>query len=372
MYKITIMGFFLLVKAFSLSSQDIRKEFIVPGIFGYHTFKGDFHMHTIFSDGQVLPQVRVEEAWREGLDVIAITDHLEYWNKMLPTDKNLPYNLAKSSAKERNILLINGGEITRNLPDECGHMNALFLKDANKLVQKDYMDAINEAVKQGAILIWNHPGWYVHQPDTTIWFDIFTRLLVEGKMHGIEVVNWKRWFPKALDWCLEKNLTIFANSDIEPLTSWTYDFCKGDHRPMTLIFATENTEAAIYEAIQEGRTAAYFKRGFYNQLMGEEKYIKELFFASIDIKIINETEKNIKLIIKNKSDLDFYLIKNNPDERLNYRKEYFLYGMSQEELSVLKSEMVPSSEIYLHFIVKNLMISSNKSLEVKIPVIISK
>jgi len=45
---------------------------------GQVTLKCDFHTHTVFSDGNVWPTVRVDEAWREGLDAIAVTDHIEY------------------------------------------------------------------------------------------------------------------------------------------------------------------------------------------------------------------------------------------------------------------------------------------------------
>lgn len=38
----------------------------------------DLHIHTVFSDGNVWPTLRVEEARREGLDLIAMTEHLEY------------------------------------------------------------------------------------------------------------------------------------------------------------------------------------------------------------------------------------------------------------------------------------------------------
>ena len=38
----------------------------IPDIPGYITMKCDFHMHTVFSDGSVWPQIRAEEAWREG------------------------------------------------------------------------------------------------------------------------------------------------------------------------------------------------------------------------------------------------------------------------------------------------------------------
>ena len=74
-----------------LNSQDYRYHIRIPDINGYKTLKCDFHVHTVFSDGKVLPDQRVKEAWNEGLDVIAITDHLEYRpNKdLLISDHNI-------------------------------------------------------------------------------------------------------------------------------------------------------------------------------------------------------------------------------------------------------------------------------------------
>ncbi len=60
------------------SAAATRREVKIPDISGYRTLKCDLHTHTVFSDGQVWPTVRVEEAWREGLDAIAITDHIEH------------------------------------------------------------------------------------------------------------------------------------------------------------------------------------------------------------------------------------------------------------------------------------------------------
>jgi hypothetical protein len=349
-------------------SQEIRNEFIVPDIPGYHTLKGDFHIHTVFSDGKVWPDVRVIEAWKEGLDVIAITDHIEFPNPLLPKDKNLPYELAKSEALKRNIILIKAAEITRKLPEESGHMNALFLTDVNKLDQVNYLDAIREASAQGAFIFWNHPGWSGQQPDTTVWFDVYSRLINEHLMQGIEVVNWKRWFPVALTWCLEKDLTIMGNSDIHDPASFIYDYCKGDHRPMTLIFARERTSEGIKDALMEHRTVAYFKRGFFNQLMGKEEFLKELFFNSIDIEVIQDNDKTLSVFLVNKSDLDFLLLKKNKDNRLNYRKEYFLYGRSREEIDIQKVKPINDNEIELHFIINNLLAGVETPLTVTIPI----
>lgn len=50
----------------------------LPEIGEVQVLKGDFHMHTLLSDGQVWPHQRVIEADGNGLDVISITDHIEY------------------------------------------------------------------------------------------------------------------------------------------------------------------------------------------------------------------------------------------------------------------------------------------------------
>ncbi|MBZ0256718.1 hypothetical protein K8I31_11690, partial [bacterium] len=50
----------------------------IPDILGYQTLLCDPHMHTVFSDGTVWPTVRVDEAYREDLDFMAISDHIEY------------------------------------------------------------------------------------------------------------------------------------------------------------------------------------------------------------------------------------------------------------------------------------------------------
>ena len=87
-------------------------------------------MHTVFSDGNVWPTVRIDEALRDGLDAISITDHLEYSPKkdFIPVDHNAAWKIAEGYAKERNLILVHGAEITRKMPP--GHFNALFITDA--------------------------------------------------------------------------------------------------------------------------------------------------------------------------------------------------------------------------------------------------
>jgi hypothetical protein len=72
-----------------------------PDIPGYRTLKGDFHQHTVFSDGKVWPNIRVEEGTRDGLDAMAITEHLEWQPHQadLPNpDRNRSYEIAHQAA----------------------------------------------------------------------------------------------------------------------------------------------------------------------------------------------------------------------------------------------------------------------------------
>ena len=111
--------FFTLQFAHSVSAQT-RREIAIPDILGYQTLKCDFHMHTVFSDGDVWPTVRVQEAWQDGLDVIAITDHIEYLphSQDIDADHNRAYEIAKPLANQIGVLLIRGTEITRSMPPQ--------------------------------------------------------------------------------------------------------------------------------------------------------------------------------------------------------------------------------------------------------------
>lgn len=72
-----ILLFALAVSAAFGASAITPNKIVIPNVEGYKTLKGDFHIHTVFSDATVWPVTRVHEAIWEGLDVIAITDHID-------------------------------------------------------------------------------------------------------------------------------------------------------------------------------------------------------------------------------------------------------------------------------------------------------
>jgi hypothetical protein len=290
----------LLLAALTLGQS--RREINFPDILGYETLKCDFHMHTVFSDGLVWPTVRVDEAFREGLDAISITDHIEYQphKKDIPTNLNRSYQIALPQAREKNILLIRAAEITRETPP--GHFNAIFLQDVNPLDTNDLFDVMKAAAEQNAFVFWNHPGW---KPEHKGWFDTHTTLYENKWMQGIEVVNGDSYYPEAHQWCLDKNLTMMSNSDVhQPLTR--LETSPGDHRSMTLVFASQRSIDAVREALVKGRTTAWFK----NRLIGRKKYLDAIFKESVEIgKPYNKYKDTIWVEIKNKSDIDIDLEK---------------------------------------------------------------
>jgi hypothetical protein len=283
-----------------------RKEIRIPNIPGYQTLKCDFHIHTIFSDGDVWPTVRVKEAWMEGLDAIAITDHIEKQpsKKYIGGDHNASFEVAQTEAREKNILLIRAGEVTRSMPP--GHLNALFLDDVNPLDTQDPFDALMAAKKQGAFIIWNHPGWKAQQPDTCLWMPMHQELFEKGLINGIEIFNEQEYYPIVLNWCLNRNLAVISNSDIHDVAGYFYDLEK-EHRPMTLVFARERSLQSLKEAMFEQRTLAYFD----NKLAGKKELLEALFKASISAEPTGEKDREQRMLyeVKNISSIPF-IVKN--------------------------------------------------------------
>ncbi len=295
-----------------------RFEPRIPDIPGYVTLKCDFHTHTVFSDGRVWPDIRIEEAWRDGLDAIAISDHIEYTPHQddVRRDHDRSVEIARPLAEKLGIILIKAVEITKQVPP--GHFNALFLKNSAIVEHEDYLESIGRAVDQGAFIFWNHPP-FRQKGNQSIWHPEHTRLLEKGWLHGIEVVNGRDYYPEAQQWCLEKGLTFLGTSDVHSLIDFDYDphAQAGDFRPMTLVFAEEKTESALKEALFARRTAAFLEGNIY----GESIYLRPIFETAV--KLVNHqvtiTGKGGAVVqVRNRSDIPFRLEADGEVAELNF------------------------------------------------------
>ena len=339
-----------------------RGKIDIPDLNGYVTLKCDFHIHTVFSDGSVWPTVRVSEAYRDGLDAIAITDHIEYrpHKDDIVATHNRSYDIALPAAKSLGITLIKGSEITRNMPP--GHFNSIFHSNSDELDKPEYMDAFNAAKAQNAFIFWNHPGWDAQQPDTTLWWPEHTMLFEKGIMMGIEVVNGE-YSPEAHGWCLEKKLTMLGNTDVHnPLPI----FAQGEHRTMTLVFARSASPESIYEALKERRTAVYHDE----YVIGEEKYLKELFENAVEI-TVTKADNTARITFKNKSDLTFRLKKTGHDPRLTYLRTYnidpyIINPKATQTITVRLNENVKRGDV--NFCVENFLVKPSQGMNYTVKV----
>lgn len=307
----------ILIILSSISCITLPKEFVldpevtavkrdIPDLDGYVTIKADLHLHTIFSDGKVTYKDRINEAYREGIDLIAITDHNHYRYAPTKTIINLLrdrlWESALEYAEEKNIILIKGIELTRASPP--GHFCAIFLEDVTKFNHINIMGNMREAKAQNAFVFWNHLYNYDRYADGTYWWPIHAEMLEEGLLHGIELNGSSQ--DEAFTLCLEKNMTIIGTTDRHRAFPVFND---GEHRRMTLIFARDRTPEAIYEALMERRTAFYNN----NRIHGEEIYLKELFEKAVNINI-RRTSNTAIFSFKNNSDLIFNMSINNAGE----------------------------------------------------------
>lgn len=357
----------LLSSISSISYSQTRTEIDIPDISGYLTVKCDFHLHTVFSDGSVWPTNRADEIWREGLDAFSITDHIEYkpHRDDVSLDNDRSYEIAKPVADAYGLSFIKGSEITRGMPP--GHLNAIFLNDANLLDTPEPMDAIKAAIDQGAFVFWNHPGWDGQQPDgISRWYTEHTQLLENGWMHGIEIVNGSEYYPRAHQWCLENNLTMIGNTDAHGPLHYNGG---SSHRTMTLVFADNKSPEAIKEALIAHRTAIYKE----NLLIGEEQYLRAIFEASIEILTPEVTVTgtgSAAVQIRNNSDIDFELAANGLAYSLSFSEHPVLYAHKTViiELQGTTETISGSRKVSLPFLVNNLYIEPEKGMPVDLEI----
>ena len=289
---------------------NVRRIIRLPSVNGLTPVKCDFHMHTVFSDGNLWPTARVKEAWQDGLDAISITDH----TSAAPSKPNVSggpnssYEIARPEAENLGMILIQGTEISRSKP-EGGHINAIFITDATKTLDVPTETAVREAVKQGGYIIWNHPGWAY---DTCKMFAVNEQLIASGDIHAVEVFNEAEWYPRALSWCRDYKLAPIATTDIHYMTNSLYRLSETVIRAMTIVFAREKTPEALKEALFKRNTIAFFR----GMLAGDSRLLTDFFFASVNVRKVGSTVDRNKITqnhyrVSNPYDVPYVLLLEN-------------------------------------------------------------
>jgi hypothetical protein len=251
--------------------------------------------------------------------------------------------------------------------DQGGHLNAIFLEDCLRLETEEWRDAVKEAHQQGAFIFWNHPGWRGQQADGVArWHDEHTELLKAGQLHGIEVVNSREYYPEAHAWCLEQNLALLSTSDIHNPLNLDYDVPAGDHRPLTLVFATAATPEAIKEALFARRTAVYSGK----LLIGRQEFLLPVFEQSVSLRnpvVTLRPGQRVYVQVTNDSDVTYELSLTEPVAGLTATRELKLPGGKTALLELRRNEddaYTGDRDVALPYRVKNLLVAPAEALPV--------
>ena len=260
----------------TIHSQGVKTFFKSPE--GKFFVSADLHIHTVFSDGSVWPTIRVEEALRDSIDLISLTEHLEYqpWRADIPNpDRNRSFQIAAGYVKKQPLAVVHGTEITKGMPP--GHFNAIFINDANKFFDNDkkpldFEKAIKEANDQGAFVLWNHPHWESQRRDGIARLDpIHDKIISKKYLHGIEVVNMSTFSEEAMQIALDNNLTIMGTSDVHVLIDWDFNNERESfHRPLTFIISENRTIKSTRDALFNQKTFVWF----HDLIIGKEENLK--------------------------------------------------------------------------------------------------
>ena len=286
----------------------------------------DLHIHTVFSDGAVWPTIRVDEAIKDSIDLISLTEHLEYQSHLtdIPhTNRNRSFQIAGGYVQNRPLAVVHGTEITKPMPP--GHFNAIFIQDANKFFDDNkeplkFIKGIKEANNQEAFVFWNHPMWEANRSDGIVKLDPIHQKIIDKKLlHGIEVVNFDTFSEEAMQIALDNNLTMMGTSDVHILIAWDFNIEKESfHRPITFIMSKNRTMNSIRDALFNGDTFIWYR----DLIIGKSNNLKQVIDNNLEVisKGYSYRDRKVEILqieLKNKSVAPI---------NLNYTGEYTFHN----------------------------------------------
>lgn len=207
------------------SSRDL------PAPPGFAWYAGDFHNHTVHSDGSQSIAALARLGVEMGLDFMAVTDH--------NTVSHHPH--LERVGLEQGITLIPGQEVTTHQ----GHGNAFG--DIGWIdFRRPLQEWIDETEQRGGVFSINHP----------IDADCSWVIPLERGPHAVEFWH-SSWYRDLigdgiLSWYAAGNrdLVLLGGSDFH-----NHQGPQRPGRPATWVLARENTPEALLEGVKAGRTA---------------------------------------------------------------------------------------------------------------------
>ena len=233
-----LVSAWLLVLAIAAGTAADRPRMNPPlTLGGYRVLAADFHTHSsMWSDGALTPWGLVLEAERQGLDAISITGHNETWDGRLGQ---------RFSRLVGGPTVLAGEEI---LSEPNYHLIAVGIARTVSFRQSA-ASAIDDIHRQGGIAIAAHPF-----PDFSAGYDAAAM----ERLDGAEICHPGVYVRERAQHDLERfaaraPVAAIGSSDFHGLGPM--GFCR------TYVFARDNTEQAILDAVRAHRTVVYGRDG---------------------------------------------------------------------------------------------------------------
>ena len=280
-----------------------RRPAAFPKAGEYQVLLGDFHTHTCTDgcEGNHTPEGKAREAWADGLDVLAITDHYTV----------NAYPAARPEAERLELLLIPGEEIPVEDSAFVGHVISLGPARAMK---GPSLNGLLRAIRSAdGLTILAHP--YYEKGDERCaaavaalaagLFDgveLHSASTCRSHAHGATTLAGATYFERAWEWHKQYGLTLFACSDSHYYTAWE----PSAERARTIIFAAEKTWPAVRDALRQGRTLAWFD----GAVWGDRQWLDALWETSVEwpstcALLVRENRRLTEMSVTNKSQFPF-------------------------------------------------------------------
>ena len=230
---------------------------------------GDFHSHTIHSDGFETPESLLNAAVHHGLDFVAITDHNNYNGSaeaaIVAESKKIPITVI--NGEEYSSSFTNMHIISLGADKPLGKWNYFpdITPENKNYTAVDFSKILCKRIKEnGGVSVMCHPLWKPFHRDGTrldVPMSIVKELMEAEVFDAIEIVGgspiddlttsckqhiWARSFGATPDKTAYLGSTDSHTYSVDPIC--------GKH--FTLVFAKDNTQKDIVEAVRQKLTVA--------------------------------------------------------------------------------------------------------------------
>ena len=324
-----VMALFLPVGAFAGQvTYDITSPYETVDWDNWNQYQAQLHTHTLYSDGTVDVKDVVEEYYKLGYDILAVTDHgvvNKGWNRVPEVLDLIGYNQyindfePMSQERYREITVEGAGRDGRPMLDvpygielnalvvRKNHVNGFFVDYGNGILgqEEDYESVIAGNSAAGGITFINHPGDFIAANKENGRAEDYNQLKVfidplmkYDSCVGIEIFNLRDTTDRAdrilWDTILQytipqgKNVWGFANDDSHAL----------DDIDVTreIMLMPELSNEALRTAMENGTFFACSRYARYE--MGED-FVGEGDYASIHSLNVDDDNDTITVVASN-------------------------------------------------------------------------